>query len=111
MKTQAEDYTIPLPSYRNPKNILIAEYKSNCVRILNQFLKKHETYFEWWLEDKIGTQCDVGGYLIDFSDIITDLEEDAPKGCIWDYYEYLSEYSEAYMSYLDYIKIYPKLKK
>lgn len=111
MKTQEIDYTIPLPSYKNPKNLLIAEYRSNCVRILNEFLKKHETYFEFWKEDKVGTKFYTGEHFIDFSDVITDLEEDAPKGCIWDYYEYLLQNQSNYMRYSEYIKIYPEIIK
>lgn len=109
-KQEKIDYTEPLPSYINPKNILTAEYKVLCTRILNQFLLKHQTHFEWWLNDEIGTEVEIGGYLIKFQDIIFDLESDQPKDCIWDYMNYISEHV-GYMSYIDYTKIHPTLKK
>ncbi len=93
------------------KNLITAQYKSLCKKIINEFLKKHETNFEWWLNDEIGTSAEIGGHLIDFSDIIIDLEENVPKDCIWEYYTSLSESSEQYIFYSEYIKTHPNLKK
>lgn len=89
-------------------NSLVLEYRSLCKKILNAFLKKHDATFEWWLNDEVGTSAEIGGHLIAFSDIIIDLEEDAHKDCIWEYYTSLSATFDQYVYYSDYIKHYSK---
>lgn len=41
-----------------------------------------------WVADDIGGVCLVGDYYLDFSDIKCDVDKDAPKGEIFEWYEY-----------------------
>jgi len=54
---------------------------------IEAFEDKHDCEFDFWVADKIGEIATFGDYFFDFRDIRADLEEDAPKYLIWEWYD------------------------
>lgn len=68
------------------ENKLLKRYYELCTAIINEFCKKQDLEFDYWIGEQIGeTGCFGLNYYFNFTDIIYDLAEDAPKGLICDW--------------------------
>jgi len=83
----------------------IKERLDNCINLYTDlFCKKQEVYADRWIGPiKGGINCFADAYL-SFDDIRTDLELDAPKGMVFDWYWDNVENEGKAINYYSYIK-------
>lgn len=71
---------------------LLNRYNDVVNEYLKVFCQKQEMDYQdakkSWVADNVGGVCLVGDYYLDFSDIKCDVDKDAPKGEIFEWYEY-----------------------
>lgn len=69
-------------NYENSVNAIITEFKQK------QVFKNADNGY--WIGNSVGEVYDFGdGFTFDFNDVLTDIREDAPKGEIFEWREYL----------------------
>jgi len=89
----------------------LKESRENYVNsLIEYFIKKQDTYFEFWFGDKLGgIACISADYYISFSDIEYDVFNRVKKGVIFKWQDYVIECCEkgvdsvSIMSYDEYI--------
>jgi hypothetical protein len=71
-----------ISNYENSVNAIITEFKQK------QVFKNADNGY--WIGNSVGEVYDFGdGFTFDFNDVLTDIREDAPKGEIFEWREYL----------------------
>lgn len=87
----------------------MSEIKKRYDRIVHSyvmmFCKKQETELDFWVDRDTFTVGQFGDHFYSISDIITDIEEQAPAGLIYEWQDEQIEkddlgYRESYMKYL-----------
>lgn len=70
----------------------IKNYENAVNAIITAFKEKQDldTYGGYWIGNQIGEVYDFGDMTFDFRDILIDLKEDAPKGEIFKWGEYMT---------------------
>lgn len=65
-------------------------YENACNAYLEQWCKKHEFDYKEaeWVGGEVGGVVCVADYYVSLTDIMTDIEKDAPRGEYWKYYDY-----------------------
>ena len=60
------------------------KYVAVCNEYIENFCKKHDCYFEFWVADEVGGVASFGDInYFNFGDIVYDLNTDQPKGQIF----------------------------
>lgn len=80
------------------KNFLKKRYDNACNAYLKAFCDKHELDYEdakdSWVANDVGSICMLGDFFVPLSDMMTDINNDAPKEEYWKYYTYLMDSQE-----------------
>lgn len=68
----------------------------NCVDLyVDFFCQKQRLFFDYWVADEKGGVAIFGDYCLAFDDIRTDLEHNAPKGMILEWYRDVLEFHQS----------------
>ena len=79
------------------------KYVAVCNEYIENFCKKHDCYFEFWVVDEVGGVASFGSvYYFNFGDIVYDLNTDQPKGQIFNWLEQSLDTPTKAMNYVDY---------
>lgn len=80
------------------KDILKKRYDNACNAYLKAFCEKHKCDYEdakdSWVANDVGSICMLGDSFVSLSDMMTDINNDAPKEEYWRYYTYLMDSQE-----------------
>ena len=68
-------------------NKLKNSYETACHAYIDEFCKKQEIDFDFWVADIIGGICVLGDFSFNFNDIVYDINSNQPKGAIFGWYE------------------------
>jgi hypothetical protein len=88
---------------------LIAKYEKVVTEIVKQFIvkncgvsyKESIDYIEFWVADRIGGYVEIADRVINFDDILYDMETEQPKGKLFKWYDYCVE-NESSINYESY---------
>lgn len=84
---------------------LIEEFEVVCNKYINVFSKKHDIEFTGWVADEIGEiAVFIEQYFFNFKDIRYDIDNNCPKGAIFEWQEFCVEnedYDETFPEFLD----------
>ena len=72
---------------------------------VQQFCAKHEVESEFWVADRIGETILISGQYLQLDDIRYDIDNNVPKGKIWDWMQWCSEMSDYSVSFRNYLKM------
>lgn len=69
------------------------QYEAICTKYVQAFLIKHEFHengilFDWEWQDRPGCTVFVSDYYLDFDDIRTDIDEEAPEDMFFEWCDY-----------------------
>jgi hypothetical protein len=81
--------------------------KSNYEKAVNDYVKvfeeKQDCYIQYWVADRIGEICEVADCFFNFTDIKTDIDENADVGLIFEWF-WSDEFQKHNINYYSYIK-------
>ena len=82
------------------------DLKSNYEKAVNDYVKvfeeKQDRMIDYWIADRIGEICEVADCSFNFTDIKTDIDENAEVGLIFEWY--WSDECINNMNYYSYLK-------
>jgi hypothetical protein len=84
------------------------KYESICHTYIDIFVKKHGYEFSHWIADEIGdVACFIEQYFFNFNDIRYDIDNNIPKGRIFEWQNYCSEQKpfDSIINYQNYLKL------
>ena len=70
----------------------IESYEKICNKVIQEFCKKQELKFDYWIADEIGNIAAFGDYFFNMNEIIFDLKSNQPKGLIMQWQDDMVEY-------------------
>jgi hypothetical protein len=72
---------------------------------VEQFCRKNNVQSGFWVADKTGETIHIAGQYFQYEDIRYDIDNDVPKGKIWEWMEYISEMSDYSIGFGEYLKM------
>lgn len=85
--------TIKYQGYLNYESLTIdlkeleAKYNAAVRKYIEEFEKKQDVYFEFWVADRVGEVACFGDYFFNFDDIRFDIDSEIPKGEIVSWFD------------------------
>jgi hypothetical protein len=77
------------------------KYEDAVGYYLTAFCEKHDLYFEFWINNDVGTICCLSNeWFVDFNDIRLDIDEELLDGLFFKWYDLSLESKINYRTYL-----------
>jgi len=79
--------------YGNKQDIELAKMHllEGYARYIELFEKKHDVVFEGWIGNQWGGVLEMNDYILNFLDIVLDIDEGLPERLIFEWYDYVVE--------------------